>query len=41
MKVLVGCGQNKLGPSEDRWKLCSETYSGVAEAFATQWGNEH
>lgn len=32
-------GQNKLGPSEDRWKLRSETYPGIAEAF-TQWA-EH
>lgn len=30
-------GQNKLPPSKDRWKLRSETYSGIAEAF-TQWG---
>jgi hypothetical protein len=31
-------GQNKLGPSEDRWKLRSTTYSGIAEAMAQQWG---
>jgi hypothetical protein len=31
-------GQNKLPPSDDRWKLRSETYAGIAEAFATQWG---
>lgn len=31
-------GQNRLGPSEDRWKLRSETYSGIADAFADQWG---
>lgn len=31
-------GQNKLGPSEDRWKLRSTTYAGIAEAFAEQWG---
>ena len=30
-------GQNKLAPSADRWKLRSETYPGIAEAF-TQWG---
>lgn len=29
-------GQNRLGPSDDRWKLRSETYDGIAEAF-TQW----
>lgn len=33
-------GQNKLGPSEDRWKLRSVTYSGIAEAMADQWSNE-
>lgn len=31
-------GQNKLGPSEDRWKLRSITYMGIAEAMAEQWG---
>jgi len=31
-------GQNKLGPSEDRWKLRSVTYTGIAEAMADQWG---
>lgn len=31
-------GQNKLAPSKDRWKLRSETYLGVAEAMAAQWG---
>jgi site-specific DNA-cytosine methylase len=31
-------GQNKLGPSEDRWKVRSETYSGIAQAMAEQWG---
>lgn len=30
-------GQNKLGPSEDRWKLRSHTYKGIAEAMASQW----
>ena len=32
-------GQNKLGPSPDRWKLRSITYKGVAEAMASQWGS--
>lgn len=32
-------GQNKLGPSEDRWKLRSETYMGIARAMASQWGS--
>lgn len=31
-------GQNKLGPSPDRWKLRSITYKGIAEAMANQWG---
>lgn len=30
-------GQNKLGPSEDRWKERSRTYPGIAVAAATQW----
>ena len=30
-------GQNKLGPSADRWKLRSATYKGVADAMAAQW----
>lgn len=32
-------GQNKLGPSADRWALRSETYPGIAQAMADQWGN--
>lgn len=32
-------GQNKLAPSTDRWKIRSETYKGIAEAMADQWGN--
>lgn len=31
-------GQNKLGPSEDRWKERSRTYQGIADAMAEQWG---
>jgi hypothetical protein len=31
-------GQNRLGPSEDRWKLRSATYPGIAAAMADQWG---
>lgn len=31
-------GQNKLGPSEDRWKIRSQTYQGIANAMAKQWG---
>jgi hypothetical protein len=30
-------GQNKLGPSEDRWKIRSKTYQGIADAMAQQW----
>lgn len=33
-------GQNKLGPSKDRWKLRSITYQGIGEAMANQWGIE-
>lgn len=32
-------GQNNLGPSDDRWKLRSETYDGWSNAMATQWGS--
>ena len=31
-------GQNKLGPSPDRWKERSRTYLGIARAMAAQWG---
>jgi hypothetical protein len=31
-------GQNKLGPSEDRAKIRSTTYAGIARAMAEQWG---
>ena len=33
-------GQNKLGPSPDRAKVRSQTYTGIAEAMANQWGQE-
>ena len=29
---------HNLPPSPDRWKLRSVTYTGIAEAMATQWG---
>lgn len=32
-------GQNRLGPSPDRWKLRSETYQGWSDAMADQWGS--
>lgn len=32
-------GQNKLGPSADRWAIRSATYPGIAAAMADQWGN--
>ena len=32
-------GQNKLGPSPDRWKERSRTYPGIAAAMAQQWGS--
>ena len=31
-------GQNRLPPSADRWSKRSETYAGIAAAFADQWG---
>jgi hypothetical protein len=33
-------GQNRLAPSADRWKIRSETYEGIAQAMADQWGAE-
>jgi len=33
-------GQNKLGPSPDRWKIRSKTYEGIAQAIADQWGGK-
>jgi hypothetical protein len=32
-------GQNKLGPSDERWKERSRTYAGIANAWANQWGS--
>lgn len=32
--------QNKLGPSPNRWKERSRTYTGIAEAMAEQWGSK-
>lgn len=29
---------HKMGPSPDRWKERSRTFSGIAEAMAQQWG---
>jgi len=37
-KNLTPSGQNKLGPSADRWKLRSKTYSGIGRAMSEQWG---
>ncbi len=31
-------GQSNLGPSDDRWKIRSRTYLGIADAMANQWG---
>lgn len=31
-------GQNRLTPTDDRWLQRSETYPGIAMAFAQQWG---
>lgn len=35
---LTPSGQNKVGPSPERWKIRSRTYSGIANAMAQQWG---
>jgi site-specific DNA-cytosine methylase len=32
-------GQNKLGPSDDRWKERAATYQGIADAMVNQWGS--
>lgn len=32
-------GQNKLPPSDDRWKLRSAIYPGLGDAMAVQWGD--
>jgi hypothetical protein len=39
-KIVSGREQrlHKLPPSEDRWKLRSTTYKGIAQAMAKQWG---
>ena len=29
---------HRMPPSDDRWKLRSATYPGIAQAFADQWG---
>lgn len=34
-------GQNRLSPSEDRWKDRSRTFPGIADAFARHWGGRH
>jgi hypothetical protein len=33
-------GQNRLGPSDDRWKIRSETFTGIAQAMSEQWGGD-
>lgn len=33
-------GQNRLGPSTDRWKIRSATYRGIAKAMANQWSGK-
>lgn len=34
-------GQNRLGPSQERAKIRSRTYQGIADAMASQWGWLH
>ena len=36
---MTPSGQNNLGPSRDRWKIRSKTYTGISDAMADQWGN--
>ncbi len=36
---LTPSGQNNIGPSPDRWKIRSRTYTGIADAMAVQWGS--
>ena len=31
---------HKMPPSENRWKLRSQTYQGIADAMADQWGGD-
>ena len=31
----------KMPPGEDRWKLRSKTFQGIADAMANQWGNKN
>ncbi len=31
-------GQNRLSPGPNRWQLRSQTYAGIADAMAAQWG---
>jgi hypothetical protein len=38
-KNQTASGQNKLAPSEDRWKIRSATYHGIASAMAQQWSS--
>lgn len=41
MMLLPKCKRERLhylSPSPDRWKLRSETYQGIANAMANQWG---
>src|SRR5262245_44577499 len=35
---MTPTGQNRLGPSPDRWMERSRTYPGIAAAMASQWG---
>lgn len=34
-------GQNRLGPSEDRWVERAKTYQGIARSMAAQWGGDY
>jgi hypothetical protein len=32
-------GQNNLSPGPERWKIRAQTYQGIADAMAAQWGS--
>lgn len=34
-------GQNRLPPTADRWQKRADTYPGIADAMAQQWGGEN
>lgn len=39
MKVLIACEYSGKVREAFRWKIRSETFSGIANAMASQWSN--